>query len=273
MMTLSAFADEISKELTEQLDVLQEHGIKYLELRSVWGKNVKDLTDLEVEAIGQELGKRGIGVSAIGSPLGKIGIEDDFEAHLDELRRILVIAKRLKASYVRIFSFYPPEGKEAGDYREKVHSRLRTMLAVAKMEAPEIILLHENEKGIYGDTAERCLDLLANIKMDNFGAIFDPANFVQVGQKPFSDCYRLLKQHIRYLHIKDAMLQDGRVVPAGQGDGEIPQILADLSQNGFSGFLSLEPHLAVAAKSHGFTGPERFGVAVAALKKILDKIG
>lgn len=272
-MILSAFADEISKDLTEQLTVLQEHGIKYLELRSVWGKNVKDFTDREVEIIKKALTDKGIGVSAIGSPLGKIGINDDFEAHLKDLRRILQIAQRLNAPFVRIFSFYIPEGEKAEEYREKVHSRLSTMLAVAKMEAPEIVLLHENEKGIYGDKAERCLDLVGNIKLENFGAIFDPANFVQVGQKPFSECFSQLKPYIKYMHIKDAMLADGRVVPAGEGDGEVPQILAALSQTGFNGFLSLEPHLTVAAKSHGFTGPERFGTAVSALKGILDEMG
>jgi 3-dehydroshikimate dehydratase len=272
MFTLSAFADEISHDLTEQLDVLAEHGIKYLELRSMWGKNVKDLTDEEVETIKKALTDRGIGVSAIGSPLGKIGIDDDFEIHLDDLRRILEIAQRLRAPFVRIFSFYIPKGQKAGAYRQKVHKRLRTMLAVAKAEAPELVLLHENEKGIYGDTAERCLDLVEGIELDNFGAIFDPANFVQVGQRPFTDCYSQLKPHIRYLHIKDALLADGKVVPAGEGDGQITQVLADLAQSGFSGFLSLEPHLMVAAKSHGFTGPESFGLAVAALGKILISI-
>lgn len=271
MMTLSAFADEISKDLIEQLDVLIEQKIKYLELRSVWEKNVKDFTDEEVETIANELKKRGIGVSAIGSPLGKIGINDDFEQHLADLRRIIAIAKRLNAPYIRIFSFYIPEGEDPGQYRDKVLERLKTMAAVAKMEAPEITLLHENEKGIYGDLGQRCLDLAENIPADNFGAIFDPANYVQAGQSPFADCYPSLKPHIRYMHIKDAHLADGKVVPAGEGDGGIPEILADLAKSNFSGFLSLEPHLKVAAQSHGFTGPESFAVAVGALKKILDE--
>lgn len=273
MVTLSAFADEISADLAEQLTVLKQHNIKYMELRSVWNKNVKDFTDSEVETIKRELAAAGIGVSAIGSPLGKIGINDDFEQHLADLRRIIEIAKQLEAPFIRIFSFYIPQGEKAEDYRQKVHNRLRTMVAVAKMEAPQITLLHENEKEIYGDTAARCLDLMENIKADNFAAIFDPANFVQVGQKPFDDCFPLLKPYIRYMHIKDAILADGKVVPTGEGDGGIPEILADLNKSGFSGFLSLEPHLTVAGKSHGFTGPESFGVAVSALKGVLDKLG
>ena len=273
MVTLSAFADEISADLGEQLAVLKQHNIKYMELRSVWNKNVKDFTDSEVETIKQALKEAGIGVSAIGSPLGKIGINDDFEQHLADLRRIIEIAKQLEAPYIRIFSFYIPEGEKAEDYREKVLDRMRTMVAVAKMEAPEIKLQHENDKGIYGDTAARCLDLMENIKEDNFAAIFDPANFVQIGQKPFEDCFPLLKPYIRYMHIKDAHLADGKVVPAGEGDGGIPNILSELHKSGFSGFLSLEPHLVVAGKSHGFTGPESFGVAVSALKGVLDKIG
>ena len=146
MVTLSAFADEISADLGEQLAVLKQHNIKYMELRSVWNKNVKDFTDSEVETIKQALKEAGIGVSAIGSPLGKIGINDDFEQHLADLRRIIEIAKQLEAPYIRIFSFYIPEGEKAEDYREKVLDRMRTMVAVAKMEAPEIKLLHETKR-------------------------------------------------------------------------------------------------------------------------------
>lgn len=105
-----------------------------------------------------------------------------------------------------------------------------------------MVLLHENEKDIYGDTAERCADLMEELGCGHFRAVFDPANFVQCGQDTW-EAFEKLKGHIAYLHIKDALLADGRVVPAGVGDGNVERILRSLLETGYDGFLSLEPHL------------------------------
>ncbi|NLY29208.1 MAG: sugar phosphate isomerase/epimerase [Firmicutes bacterium] len=271
MMKLSGFADEISPVLDEQLRVLEEEGIRHLELRGVWGKNVVALDDGEVKRIRKSLDAGGFRVSAIGSPIGKIGIEDPFPPHLDDFRRILDIAAALDAGYIRIFSFYIPEGKPPEIYRNQVLDRLSAMLEAA--EGSQVMLLHENESGIYGNTAERCKDLLDSLAKGSFRAIFDPANFIQQQQKPFTHCYPLLKDYVEYCHIKDAVMADGKVVPAGEGDGEIPELLQVLSDKGYTGFLSLEPHLAVAGRAGGYSGPELFRKAAGALKQILDDLG
>ena len=106
-----------------------------------------------------------------------------------------------------------------------------------------LILLHENEKGIYGDNAARCLDVLESIGSEDLKAVFDPANFVQCKQETFPEAYNMLKPYIEYMHIKDA-LEDGNVVPAGMGIGKVKEILADLKSSNYEGFLSLEPHLS-----------------------------
>lgn len=271
MVRLSGFADEIASELDEQLKVLEEEDIHYLELRGVWGKNVLDLSDAEVDRIKSALQAGGFGVSAIGSPIGKVGIEEPFDPHLEAFRRILDIAVKLESSYIRLFSFYIPQGRKPEEFRIAVLDRLQAFLEAA--EGSGVVLLHENEKGIYGDTAERCRDLLTSINSFRFRAIFDPANFVQGKLRPFTDCYPLLKEYIEYCHIKDAMLADGRVVPAGEGDGQVRELLAELKKEGFEGFLSLEPHLAIAGASGGFSGPELFRKASNALKGILDELG
>ena len=109
MWTLTGFADEISPELDEQLDTIADQSIRFVELRSVWNKNVLDLTDDEVEKVGAAMSERGIGVSSIGSPIGKVPIAEDFAPHLEKFRRALHVAKVLEAPYVRIFSFFMPE--------------------------------------------------------------------------------------------------------------------------------------------------------------------
>lgn len=271
MVQLSAFADEISKDLTEQLDVLESESIKFLELRGVWGKNVADFTDAEVATIKETLQARGVGVSCIGSPIGKIGIRDGFGPHFAKFQRIMAIAKELNTRYIRIFSFFIPEGDDPAVHRTEVLRRMRAMVDGAAAEG--LVLLHENEKDIYGDTGARCVDLLSAINSPHLRAIFDPANFVQVGQLPYEECWSGIVPYLEYLHIKDARRDTRKVVPAGEGNGGLRQIVASLKAMEFSGFASLEPHLAAAGRMSGFSGPERFKTAAAAFKKLLEEAG
>jgi len=268
MMTLSAFADEISPDLTDQLQVLSQADIHHLELRGIWDKNVLRLTSAELQTAYEQITQAGVRVSAIGSPIGKILITDDFAPHLRDFDQALEVAHAFGTPYIRIFSFFIPEGAQATDYRDEVLRRLSEF--VHRAERKNIILLHENEKHIYGDTPERCRDLLQTIHSPHLRLAFDPANFVQCGVRPMIDAYPQLAEFIAYVHIKDAYLADGRVVPAGLGDGDVPALLRALQEQNYDGFLSLEPHLASAHAYAGFSGPELFLVATKALKSLLQ---
>ncbi|NLV91649.1 MAG: sugar phosphate isomerase/epimerase [Firmicutes bacterium] len=271
MVTLTGFADEISQNLDEQVATLQELGIRYLELRGVNGKNVLNLTDEEVESVKKTLQEAGIGVSAIGSPIGKYGIADDFDTQMEQLKRIITIAKALDTKYIRGFSFWMPKDEDPATYRDEVMRRMKAMVELTTENG--LRYLHENEKGIYGDTAARCVDLLDTVG-PQLGCIFDPANFVQVGEDVPGECFPALRDRIEYVHVKDARASDGVNVPAGEGDGGLPEVLKGLIvEDGFDGFLSLEPHLQIAGASSGFSGPQLFKQATDALKKILDELG
>ena len=266
---LSGFADEIAPDLEIQLDVLASLNIGYLELRGVWGKNVLDLTDAEVARVKAMLAQRGVAVSAIGSPIGKIGIDEPMEPHLERFRRALDLAEDLETRYIRVFSFFVPEG-EADAHRDEVMRRLSLLLDEAA--GRPVVLLHENESRIYGDTPQRCLDIHQTLNVPQLRMTFDPANFVMNDVHPFDDAFPLLFDWIEYLHIKDAIMAEKRVVPAGEGDGQVQEVLAALKQRGYDGFVSLEPHLAHAGTFQGFSGPELFGVATAALRKLIGAI-
>lgn len=279
---LSAFADEIDPDLKVQMDVLDDHDIKHIEMRGVNGKNLVEHSLEEVREIKRQLDERGFKISAIGSPIGKISITDDFGPHLELFKHTLEIAQILDTDYIRMFSFYIPEGEMAEDYRDEVLRRWKEFINAAK--GTGIILLHENEKGIYGDTPERCLDLIESLNCEYFGAIFDPANFVQIDVETYPHAFGLLEEHIAYMHIKDARYSDHQVVPAGHGDGRIEEILKALWDRGFEGFLSLEPHLAnfigFAALEEGDVGadmpdggPKEFAIAAHALKDIIYNMG
>jgi sugar phosphate isomerase/epimerase len=216
------------------------------------------------------LGGRGIRVSAIGSPIGKIKIDDPFEPHLRSFRRAIELAEVFACPYVRIFSFFVPDG-EADIHRTAVMKRMRVLLNEAK--GHPVTLLHENESHIYGDIPRRCRDLFETLASPQLRMTFDPANFVMCGVRPFSQGYAMLKDYIAYVHIKDGLLAEHRVVPAGQGDGEVRELLRALQERQYDGFLSLEPHLATAGQYSGFSGPELFGVAAGALRGLLKEIG
>jgi len=271
MWTLTGFADEIAPDLDVQLDTLAEESIRYLEFRGVWNKNVLDLTDSEIATVKSTLSQRGFGVSSLGSPIGKIKITDDFAPHLDRFQRALQVARALKAPYIRIFSFFIPADEDPAHYRDEVLDRMGRLVRAA--EGADVTLLHENEKEIYGDTPDRCLDILTQINSPVLRAAWDPANFVQCGVRPHTEGYDSLRPFIAYVHIKDALMASGQVVPAGQGDGEVRETIAALRASGFDGFFSLEPHLAAAGTFSGFSGPELYRVAVKALKDLLREQG
>jgi sugar phosphate isomerase/epimerase len=272
MWTLTGFADEISPELDEQLNTLVDESMRYMELRSVWNKNVLDLTDEELEKVKSVASERGIRTSSIGSPIGKVSITEPFERHMERFRRALYAADVMQAPYVRVFSFFIPEDQEPALYREEVLERMGVLAGEA--EDAGVTLLHENEKEIYGDVPSRCVDILAGVDSPALRAAWDAANFVQCEvSRPYTEGYELLRPYVEYVHVKDALASTGRVVPAGEGDGQLPETLSALRASGFDGFFSLEPHLASAGTYSGFSGPELFRKAAGAFKDLLRRQG
>jgi sugar phosphate isomerase/epimerase len=242
MFILSGFGDEISSELEKQIKILGSEGIKHIELRSVDNKNVLELSDEDIGIIKKQINQNNFSISAIGSPIGKIKITDDFEEHLKKFERALFLAKFFETRYIRIFSYYLPEGETPEKYRDEVMRRMKVKTELAAKQS--LILLNENEHGLYGDIAERCKDIITTVDSPSLKILFDPANFVIEKQKPFTDCYPELENYIEYMHIKDAKFSEEMDIRiAGEGDGQIGDILTALNKKGFNGFLSLEPHL------------------------------
>ncbi len=271
MWTLSGFCDEISDDFTEQCEVSVSLGLTHVELRGAWGTNILDLAQGPLKTMKESLGAHGLRVSSIGSPIGKIGIDEDFEPHLERMRHAAEIALFFEAPYIRIFSFFMPAGEDPADHRDEVLRRMRALADVA--EETNLVLLHENEKEIYGDIPQRCVDVIESVASPRLRVAWDSANFVQVGARPFTEAYPLLRPHLEYVQIKDARAADGTVVPAGEGDGEVVETIRALRSDGFDGFFSLEPHLVHAGSLGGFSGPELFATAHRAFTKILDDEG
>lgn len=238
---LSAFADEAADSLTEQIENLHAEEIGMIELRGVDGKSCADLTDDEAARIVEALREAGITFSAMGSPFGKYPIDQPFEPHLAAFRHGLEVCRILNCHRMRMFSFFIPRGDDPARWRGEVISRLCVMLDDA--ERAGVQLVHENEKDIYGDTDERCLDLMEHFG-GRLGFAFDPANFIQCGTDPLK-AYERLQDYVTYMHVKDALKDDGAVVRAGRGDGSVREILSRVHRTHDGDFiLTVEPHLA-----------------------------
>lgn len=277
---LSGFADEINPQLDEQIRVLKKLGMHYVEMRGANGKGLVEYPLDEVEKIKEQLDENDIHLSSVGSPIGKIQITDDFEDHFKLFCHTVNIAHVMEVPYIRMFSFFMPEGEDPEKYHDEVFRRVGRMADYAAKH--NVILLHENEKEIYGDVADRCRKLMEEFYSDHFKAVFDFANFVQCHQDT-KEAYEMLKPYIEYVHVKDAEWESGHVVPAGHGDGNVKEILKMLKKSGYEGFLSLEPHLADFAgfsalengkseKKEKLTGEESFTLAHESLVKILGEI-
>lgn len=281
---LSAFADEYSPMIDEQIVGLKKNGIGYIELRNVDGTNVADITEDKAREIKAKFDKAGIRVWSIGSPIGKIGIDEDIQPHLEKLKNVIRVAKILECDKIRMFSFFIPKDKALSDRTDEVMRRIDAMLEIAEKE--EIQLCHENEKGIYGEKVASCAEI-RDRSDGRIKVIFDPANFIQAGEQTYPYGYSVLGEDIFYMHIKDVIASSGCVVPAGHGDGHIPEILKELDKRVKGDFvLSVEPHLRVfdglkelenaeaATKIENAynTAEEAFGAAVDAIKSVIANI-
>lgn len=277
-MKIYAFADEASANIDEQIKAMKENKLDGLEIRNVDGVNIAEISDSKAKEVRKKLDGAHLRVWTIGSPIGKIDIEkDDFTLHTEKFKRTLELADILGAENIRLFSFFTPS-ENRDSYKDKVIARLGAFCEIAKGSG--ITLCHENEKGIYGDTPERCLEI--HKALPEMKAIFDPANYVQCGVDTLQ-AWELLKGYVKYLHIKDA-LADGSVVPAGKGIGNVKYILEDFKKLGGNS-VTVEPHLTVfdglkALEKEGdtsvvgevykyATAEEAFSAAVSALRELI----
>ena len=266
---ISGFADEIDPYLNKQMDVLDPLGIRYIEIRGADAKNISVVTEAEAHEMHERLSARGYKISAIGSPIGKMKPDGDFDEHLALFKNCLNLAKIFEAPYIRMFSFYPAAGEDLTKFRDVVLKRWEIFLKLAEgtgvlLQDHQIVLIVAETLGI--------------------GLIFDPANFIQSGATTYPDAFHMLKKHIRYMHIKDALTENGSVRPAGYGDAQLGKILSELNETGFEGFLSLEPHLG---HFHGFAelepasktnmmeegGPKSYTIAAESLIKLMRSVG
>ncbi len=238
-----------------------------------WGENVLKLSASQLADLQKIFNDHGLAVSCIASPIGKVRIDEPWNPHFDAFRHAVDLTQQFGCQYIRIFSYYPPQTGWAASHKDEIIRRLRQQAEyVASLP---VTLALENESDIYGDTPQRCgevMDALAGLKVT---MAFDPANFVHIDQVPvYETCWQPLRRYVGYFHMKDQARQPTKhSVPVGEGEGECERILRDAAGAGYNGFLALEPHLSRAGQFSGFTGPDLFITAAQALHDLCKAAG
>ena len=274
MAKLSAFADEVTDDFSEQVKYLAAERVGYIEPRFINKANIMDLAKDKLNDAKKMIQDHGLKVSAIGSPIGKVRLDEPFEPHLDKFKHAVELAQLFETPYIRMFSYYAPEGENIDDHRDEVMERMAAKVEVLK--DVDVTMVHENEANIYGHTAEQCVDLVKTINSPKLRLVYDPANFVW-GEKITDNvkrCWPVMKPYVVHIHIKDWKLgaKDVGSIP-GEGDGQIKELLAELAAMDYDGCLTMEPHLQTGGQFGGSTGPELFSKAIAAVRGIAAEVG
>jgi sugar phosphate isomerase/epimerase len=250
---VSAFADEAGPTTEEQIKALKKAGIKHIDPRSVESYNITTLPLDIAQDVARKYKEAGITVHMFGSPLGKIDISEDMNIDLDKLRHLGKLSSIFGCNKVRIFSYYNKHNVPADQWRDESLRRLQQLTALARELG--LVLYHENERHIWGDTLEQ-VKTIVPLRGENFKLIFDFDNYNQSGDDVWNN-WVALRDATDAFHLKDSSRgADGKHhhTPVGQGGGQVEKILADALSRGWNGPLVLEPHLkhsgAVAA-----TGP------------------
>ena len=279
MVMISGFIDEIDANFETQAKVGADIGLKYAEVRSAAGKFVGLHPKTDILEFKKHLDAYGLKVSSLASPIGKVPVSDPFEPEYERFKNFVDVAHMFETTYMRVFSFYLAQD-DADLFTSEIAERMSRFAEYA--EKAGITLLHENEKGIFGDLSMRCLLLAQKVNSTNFKLIFDFANFVQCKENAL-DAYNVLKEHVAYFHVKDENASTGESVVAGAGNGCIEEILKTAIAGGYKGFLSLEPHLVNFAglaalepdphkRETNMNGEDAFRKAYSALAEILGRI-
>ncbi len=274
MAKLSAFADEVTENFLEQVKYLAGERVGYIEPRFINKKNIMDLSKDELNEAKKMIQDHGLKVSAIGSPIGKVKLDEPFGPHLDKFKHAVDLALFFETPYIRMFSYYAPEGQNIDDYRDQVMERMAAKVEVLK--DVNVTMVHENEANIYGHTAEQCVEIVKTIDSLKLRLVYDPANFVW-GEKILDNvetCWPVMKPYVVHIHIKDWKLgtEDVGSIP-GEGDGQIKELLAELAAINYDGCLTMEPHLQTGGQFGGSTGPELFSRAIAAVRELAAEVG
>ncbi len=244
-MRLAVITDEVSQDLQKVLELVKEFGVSGIEVRSVWNKAPHELDAHDIARIKQLTADYGMTVCSIASPFLKCdyGDEQQYQEHLEILRRCIELAGELGAPLIRIFTFWRKPPFPSWD---EIVDKL--LPAVKMVEGTGLLLGIENEPSTMATNARKVVEVLTRLNHPQVKAVWDPGNdvFDPDREVPYPDGYEAVKPWIVHIHLKDGrwIEAEQRFEPTPIGEGEVDYLgqLRALIRDGYDGYLSLETH-------------------------------
>ncbi|HEU5129224.1 MAG TPA: sugar phosphate isomerase/epimerase family protein [Glycomyces sp.] len=234
--------DEAAASLTGQIAVHRDLGLTGLEVRTVGGKGLHELTEAEFAAAAAELDASGLAVPAVDTPIGSwaVTVGSDFAAECRILATAAARSLALGCDRLRVMS-YPGDGRDEADWRREALRRVRELTVRAADSG--VTLLHENCQGWGGRSARHTLELLE--AAPGLRLVFDIGNGLAYGYEATAFLAAVI-DHVDHVHVKDGETVGGEAVfgPPGDGEVDLHGCLDLLDRAGYDGWLSLEPHVA-----------------------------
>jgi len=256
---IAVINDEISQDFGHACEVAsQQFGMEWMELRSMWNKNVANLDANEIAEANRILKKNNLRVTDIASPLFKVDWpgapkskfspkHDQFNANFtyeqqgEVLDRAIALAKAFSTDRIRCFDFWRLD--DQAPYRQEINAKLQQ--AAEKLGKIGLILILENEAACNTGTGAEAAKVLSGVPSRSFMLNWDPGNAATLGEKPYPDGYNLLpKDRIGHCHCKDAVKTATGYDWAAIGKGMIDWAgqFAALKHDGYHHVVSLETH-------------------------------
>lgn len=258
-MKLSVITDEISQDLEHAVRVMQEYQVKGAELRGLWNVNIADIDDATARRAKKLLDANGVQVVSIASPFYKCDLfEEDTQARgpmhlatprdlseqIDMLHRCIDMAHFFETPIIRVFSFW-----KRGELTLEIGNRIVDAFAepVKLAEQEGVILVLENEHSCYIGTGAEAGRVVQTIGSPHLRVCWDPGNALCAGETPYPDGYEAVRHMVAHVHIKDGVLEDGKVrfVVVGEGVIDYSGQFEALRRDGYTGWISLETHARI----------------------------
>jgi sugar phosphate isomerase/epimerase len=286
MFKIGLITDQVSMDFEKALAFIKEQGMEYIEIHALWNKNIEELSDEEAARAKKLVDAAGLKVSNISSTLFLqchlegtgggfesiddyfITIEGDERAHLRALDRCIRLAGLFGCDKIRTFGFIKEREMEEGEAVERIAGKLKKPVETAERAGITLVLENCPHTHLtYGSLTGRVIEALGS---KSFRALWDPANALRSGGKPYPDDYQSVRPYIAHVHAKD-LLVDGkpRLVPLGEGTIDYRGIFASLLKDGFDGVVSIEPEYVDAKGGR----PEGCRRSIAGAVRILSSLG
>jgi len=274
-MKLAAISDEISQEFEHALDVMCEYGATGVELRGLWGTNISDLTNEQVQRARTAIAARGLEVVCLATPFYKCDLETPdagapagplhlatprgLRQQTDLLKRCIELAHAFDTRLLRVFSFWRKEAPSP-QIDDRIVAAFDAPVALA--EEAGVTLVLENEHACFVGSGAEAARIASRIDSPHFRICWDPGNAFSLGEVPYPDGYEAVRPWVAHVHIKDARMVEtpdhgaqARFCVIGEGEIDYPGQFAALKRDGYNGYVSLETHYV---PQHG-SGPNGKG--------------